>query len=134
MQALPRPWTVTILSAFVLFLSAWNILRAWSGFQHWEILSTYGASPAYIIVTGSFWALCGGFFFALAWQGWRFTIRAGLAFSGLYFAWYWIDRLFVQANPLPNWPFSLAVSLFLLMTFALNLISPDARQFFNQKR
>jgi hypothetical protein len=127
------PTSVTILTFFVLSFTSWNILRAYSTIINWQVLSEFGANPAYILITALIWVLTGIWLCRMIWVRTPNTIRASLAAAGLYYLWYWFDRLFVQASPAPNVPFSAIVSTVLLVLFGIFLIAPATRAFFNKE-
>jgi hypothetical protein len=127
------PENVTILTMFVLWFTSWNVLRAFNAITNWQVLSEFGASPVYILATALFWVLTGLWLFRIVWRRSLYTISASLAAAGLYYLWYWIDRLFVQSSPAPNVLFSAVISTVLLALFSLFLIAPTAKTFFNKE-
>jgi hypothetical protein len=129
----PRSTNVTILSIFVLFITSWNAIRVYGAIVNWQILREFGASPVYILSVGLVWAFTGLWFFKILWEGHSYAIRTGLVSAGLYFAWYWCDRLFIQPSPAPNTLFSLAVSIVLLVLFCVMLLAPKSSTFFNKE-
>jgi hypothetical protein len=116
-----RPASVTILTVFVLSITSWNVLRVYGALANWEILREFGASPAYIMGSGLGWAAAGLWLAYAIWTGQRRTFGVGLAISGLYLAWYWLDRLVIQPSPAPNVSFSAVFSAVLLVCFSLIL-------------
>lgn len=118
-----RPHRVTILAAFVLSITAWNGIRAWSAARQWSVLQEFGAPPAYLLATGLLWAAAGLWLTYALWTQKRAALAGGMLLAGLYFAWYWLDRLMVQPSPAPNLLFSLAASALLLAVFALGLFA-----------
>jgi hypothetical protein len=117
----------------VLSITAWNIIRVYSSIANWQVLSEFQANPAYILGTGLFWALAGLWIFRMIRVGHRYVIRASLAAAGLYYLWYWCDRLFVQASPAPNVLFSAVFSTVLLAIFSIILYIPATKAFFNKE-
>lgn len=128
------PANVTILAVFVLCITAWNGLRAYSTIANWQILREFGAIPAYSLVIGLVWALTGLWLFRALWEGQRYALRAGLASAGLYFLWYWFDRLTIQPSPAPNLLFSVVFSTLLLIIFIIVLGLPASRAFFDKEQ
>lgn len=125
-----RPLRVTILTVFVLCITSWNAIRVFSAIANWDILREFGALPAYIMGAGLAWALAGLWLAYLLWAGKRPAFAAGLALAGLYFAWYWFDRLVMQPSPAPNLVFSIAASVFLLAIFVFGMVL--ARDYFDR--
>lgn len=117
-----------VLIALLLLAALAGVLRARLGVINWQLLPELGAaaSPLYLALSGAFWALgCLAAAVGLTLrQRWApaFTRITSLALA----AWYWLERLLLSASPLSqqNWPFSLAVTLLLLLyvfgTLALN--------------
>lgn len=128
------PANVTILAVFVLCITAWNGLRIYSTIANWQILREFGANPAYSLVIGLVWALTGLWLFRALWEGRRHALRAGLASAGLYFLWYWFDRLAIQPSPAPNLLFSVVFSTLLLITFIIILGLPASKAFFDKEQ
>lgn len=120
---------VTILTVFVLSITSWNSIRAYSAIANWDILQEFGAPPAYITTTGLTWAIAGLWLAYALWAGKRLAFFGGLALAGLYLAWYWFDRLAMQPSPAPNLVFSLVASALLWVIFVLGMIL--ARDFFD---
>ena len=127
------PITVTILAVFVLFISSWNGIRAYSAIANWQVLKEFGANPVYILGTGLFWTITGLWLFRVFWEGHRYAIRAGLSAAGLYTLWYWCDRLIFQPAPSPNTLFSIVVSAVFLTFFILTLSISASKGFFNKE-
>lgn len=127
-----RPLRVTILSAFVLCITSWNLMRVLSALTNWDILREFGAAPAYIMFSGLVWAAAGLWLAYAAWTGLKPAWLGGLVISSLYFTWYWIDRLAIQPSPAPNLVFSAVVSAVLLVYVMISLVS--AKAFFEKER
>jgi hypothetical protein len=134
MNQKPSPPTiVTILAVFVLFITSWNGIRAYSAIANWQVLKEFGANPVYILVTGLFWLIAGLWLFRAICGGHHYAIRAGLAAAGLYTLWYWCDRLIFQPAPAPNILFSIVVSAIFLAGFIITLSIPASKGFFNKE-
>lgn len=125
-----RPLRVTILLVFVLCITSWSALRVYSAVAHWDTLEEFGALPVYIIFSGLLWAAAGLWLTYALRAGQRLAFAGGLTLAGLYFAWYWFDRLIMQPSPAPNLIFSIAASVLLLAIFAVGLFL--ARNFFDR--
>ncbi len=125
-----RPFRVTILTVFVLCITSWNAIRAYSAIANWDILREFGAPPAYIMTTGLIWSVTGlGLMYTL-WVGKRLAFFGSLTVTGLYVAWYWFDRLVMQPSPAPNLGFSMVVSGLLAAIFLFGIVL--AKDFFDK--
>jgi len=127
-----HPWPVTIVLLFVLSITAWHGLRAWTTFANWELLSRFRANPIYTFATGIIWLVIGGVLFVILWKGNRIAPAFGLTASILYALWYWVDRLAIQTSPTTNIPFSIVIFIIGLVIFNLNLFWPSSRAFFKE--
>ncbi len=125
-----HPLSVTILVVFVLCITLWYATRIYSAIANWQVLSEFGANPAYILGTGLLWIL------ASCWVAWRFwegrpsAGRVGWMTAVFYLLWYWLDRLVMQPAPATNAVFSVIVSAALFTIFTLGLLLPSSRNFF----
>lgn len=128
------PFPVTLITIFVLCISAWNAVRVYTVIMNWQILTKYGASPAYILATGVLWGLSAGWLFLVIHRKKYYALRANLIVAGLYYLWYWADRLFIQPSPAPNVIFSAVFSTAILLIFCILVITPAARTFFGKER
>jgi hypothetical protein len=128
----PIPRSVTILLFFVLSITVWDGIRAWTALTNWEIISRFHANPFYIFATGSIWFILGTLLLLLIFKGSRHTLLFGLILSILYALWYWFDRILVQVVPAPNLPFSITVTAITLIIFNIILFWPSARAFFKE--
>ena len=128
-----RPLPVTIVSIFVLCITAWNGIRAAEAIVNWNLLLRFDGDPVYILATGLFWFIAGLILLASIPAGTAFAWRAALALSVLYMFWYWLDRLAIQASPAGNWMFSAAVSITIFVLFSVFLFWPSSRAFFRRR-
>lgn len=122
-------WYAGILSAIVFLFSLWNILRTARALLDWQILVEYGAPAAYILGSGLVWSLAGLGLLAALLSEWRYTRRAGIALSVLYWVWYWADRLFIQQSPAPNLLFSAIISMMALLAILPIWLLPDTKDY-----
>jgi hypothetical protein len=129
-----QPLTVTILAIFVLFITSWNGIRAYSAIANWQVLKEFGANPVYLLATGLFWAITGLWLFRAIWKGYRYAFRAGLTTAGLYTLWYWCDRLIFQPAQAPNIFFSIFMSVVFLAFFIITLCLPASKAFFTGQK
>lgn len=120
-----RPLPVTILAALVLLLTAQSAVRFGAALWNWPTLAMYAPQPGplYIALTGLFWMAAG----SLTLYGLLFPMRrahtTALAFCLTYPLYIWLDRLFIQADPLrPNLPFALLATAVWLVFSTLTLI------------
>ena len=127
------PVSVTIITLFVLFITSWNAIRTYSAIANWLVLAEFKANPVYIFGTGLFWALAGLWLLRCIWKRVSYTFRACLAAAGLYYLWYWCDRLFVQSSPAPNVLFSAVFSSVLLVIYITILSIPASRAYLNKE-
>ncbi len=129
-----HPLPVTIASVFVLFITTWNGLRAFTAIVNWHVLSRFDGNPVYIFFTGLVWFSAGLALFIILANGERFALRAGLILSMIYIVWYWLDRLVIQASPAGNVTFSAIVSVIALIVFDTLLFWPSSRAFFTRRQ
>ena len=129
-----RPIRVTTLAVIVLSYTFLNGVRLYSALIQWDTLSRFGANPAYLAGTGLLWLILGLATSILLWRGHPFGRRAALAISVFYFAWYWLDRLFIQASPSPNETFSTFFSVILLALFISTLLTQRSKDFFSKEK
>jgi hypothetical protein len=106
------------------------MIRVYSAISNWQILAEFGANPVYILATGIIWALTGLWLLHSFWVKRRNIRRASTAMAGLYYLWYWCDRLFIQASPASNGIFALFVSTIVLLIFYLLLGISTTRTYF----
>jgi hypothetical protein len=127
------PAIVTILAVFVLFITSWSGIRAYSAIANWQVLQEFGANPMYILILGLSWTAVGLWLFRAIWEGRRDALRAGLTAAGLYTLWYWCDRLIFQPAPAPNLQFSVVVSIIFVAFFSIILFISASKGFFNKE-
>lgn len=117
-----RPATPLVL--LVLCLTAWNAIRLQTALAWYDVLGEFAPvpGPSYTALSGATWLMIGA---VLLWCLWRrkpwaadFLLGTALAYS----AWYWLDRLAMQA-PHANWPFMLLVNL-IILAYVLALTIP----------
>jgi hypothetical protein len=133
-----RPLSVTITSVFVLCITVWSGIRAWTAAVNWELLSRFRANPIYIFATGILWVITGIALTVVILKGrcipsgHYVTPACGLVLSIAYVLWYWVDRLAIQVFPATNITFSIIVSIVGLVIFNINLFWPSSRAFFKE--
>jgi hypothetical protein len=112
-------WSAGMLSAIVLLLSLWNMLRVGHALSDWQVLVEFGAPAAYLFISGLVWSLAGLGLLTALFRGWPQIRRAGIVISVLYWVWYWADRFFIQQSPTPNLLFSAIFSVLFLAAVIL---------------
>lgn len=128
-----RPFSVTILLWLVLSLTVWGLLRLVSAILWWDTLRVYASPPGplYITVSGGAWLIIG---IGLLWGMWRAKawIRQALLGAGIGFtAWYWSDRLLLQAWRV-NWVFMLYATVLLLVLVIICIVHPRTKEYFTE--
>jgi hypothetical protein len=94
-----RPASVTWLAVVVLSIAIINLFRFIQALRLWDFLAgLLPIHPAYLVLTGAFWAgtgllLVGGLWLGKWWAPWLARLSA-LAYA----AYYWFDRV-VLSNP-----------------------------------
>ena len=132
-----RPSVVTLLALGVLILTSLNGVRFVSAITTWDLLADLmlRPGPLYIAATGLTWTVGGLIVFLGLWLGLKWARFATLCFSGLYAAYYWLDRLIFQAAvPRANLSFVLIATFVLLIFTAVTVITPGSRKYFETKR
>jgi hypothetical protein len=125
-----RPISVKFLVLFVTIAAVDNGLRLSQAIFFWKILNEYGANPIFIAISGGFWLLAAVFLAIGIWQRKTWAWAGTIGSVAVYGSWYWIDRQVLQA-PHANWPFALVFTGLLAGYFALVLLNPKTRGYFN---
>jgi hypothetical protein len=127
--------SVTLLIWLVLSFTGWNAVRFATSLAWNDTLDTYAPRPGafYIGGTGAVWTLAGIFLLWSIWRGAGWTRKALLTASGLYAAWVWMDRLFVQARTQANWPFALLSTILLLAYMVAVVLNPHNQVYFERE-
>jgi hypothetical protein len=131
-----RPVTVTILALLVLTLAVTNLIRFWAAIQNWETLAAIGVSPGawYFALTGLVWGLLGGWLFWIVWRGRPGCKKAIMVLSGIYFIYYWLDRLaFRNHIPLQSMPLTAGFGILVVFYMVFTLLLPSNQEFFSRK-
>lgn len=125
----PLPLRITLVLWLVLTSAVWNLMRVWGGLALRAGIQEYAAwpGPAYVIITGGLWALCGLVIVASFWRRAAWADKALLFGALAYTAWLWLDRLVVQPRLPGNWPFSLLTNAVLLAFTAVVALDPRNR-------
>ena len=129
------PFTVTGMRWTVLILALWNLLRFGAALADWSTLAEFfpRPGPIYIALTASFWTLT-----CLA--VWMMIRRRHIHAQGYYaltllgfIAWWWADRVFLFAQPRPNWPFAAVITAIFLLDTAAAFFNPRTTAYFTQR-
>jgi hypothetical protein len=118
----------------VLILTAWNAIRLGASIANWDLLKEFAPRPGpiYIAASASFWTFYGlALWMALRRRNPRSKSASAIFMLG-YAAWWWADRLLLQ-TPSPNWPFALALTIFLLMLTAFNIFNRKTTEYLRQR-
>lgn len=129
-----HPSSVTSLIFVVLSLTAWNAIRLGASIADWDLLAEFTPRPGpiYIAASASFWTLGGiALWMALRRRNPRSQMAVSIFVIG-YAAWWWADRLLLQAAS-PNWPFALILTIFLLAVTALDVFNKKTTKYFRQR-
>ena len=130
---LRRPIPVTIVTLFVLSITAWNGFRAWVAIADRDILLRYDGKPVYTAASGLIWFMAGCVLVDGLLNRKVYAWRATVLVSMIYMIWYWIDRLFIQVSPSNNLMFSAVTSVIIFIAFAIFLFWPSSRAFFTRR-
>ena len=127
------PTAVTILTLFVLSLTAWNGLRLSQAITFWDTLVKYSTrgGPVYIAASGAFWLVVGLVMLWGIWRRQRWTRIMAFAAAAGYTAWFWCDWFFLQF-PRPDWPFAAGVTAGLMVFFCILLIDHQVVEYFQR--
>jgi len=128
-----RPVTVTILAILVLLIAVTNLIRFWAAIQNWDTLVAIGGSPGpwYFALTGLVWGLLGCWLVWVVWRGRPGCKKAVMALSGLYFIYYWLDRLaFRNHNPSQNTLIFAGFGILVVFYIVFTLLLPSNQEFF----
>ena len=131
-----RPVSVTILAILVLIIAVINLIRFWAAMQNWETLTAIGVSPGpwYFALTGLFWGLLGSWLVWIVWRGRPGCKKAIIVLSGLYFLYFWLDRLAFQNHILQqNMPFLAGFGILVVFYIVFTLLLPSNQEFFSRK-
>ncbi len=138
-----RPWSVTLLMAIVLIITAINLIRLVLSVRYWNFLSTRsGISPIYLAATGLVWSIAGIFLVWGLWKAKTWAPRLMQAVTLTYALYYWLDHIFlmdhgmsggtgVVSMTLPlNWRFLAGVTALLLVFIAWTLSRAKVKAYF----
>ncbi len=129
------PFSLTLLFLLILLLTVGQGIRFITSIAWRDTLELYAPNPGplYIGATGVVWTLVGLFLMWSIWVGVRWNRIAILIASGLYAAWVWADRLFIQTQMRANWPFDLAVTIILLAFTVAVVLDPRNKIYFERE-
>jgi len=129
------PIHIIFLLGLVFCVTSWQAIRFVTSIAWSVTLETYEPypGPIYIGITGTFWTLMGLFLLWSMWCGKHWTRKAFLFASGLYAAWVWADRLFVQNHMRANWPFDLVLTIVWLVFTIVVVLDPHNKIYFERE-
>jgi hypothetical protein len=140
-----RPWSVTLLAAGVLIITAFNLIRFGLSLRYWSFLSSRsGISPLYLALTGLIWSAAGLLLLWGLWKAKKWAPKLMQAVGLTYALYYWLDHIFLMDHPvsggtpaframLPiNWKFSAGVTVVSLLFMAWTLGQAKGKSYFNQ--
>jgi hypothetical protein len=129
-----RPARITFLTISFLAISLYHFAQIILVIKNWSTISDFPLtiSPAYLIADGLVWfsaglTLCWGL-----WKGKKWARNAGMIISLLYSLAFWVDQIWISANPefSLEWPADLAISLLGLGAIWLIINHPDSQGYF----
>jgi hypothetical protein len=131
-----RPFLVTLLGLGVLILTVFNAVRFGSALAQWDLLLDFTPRPGplYIAATGLIWTLGWLIVYLSIELKWKWARKAIFAFSILYIAYYWIDRLLFQTSQeRSNIKFIFIGTVLGLAFVILTLTLPKSRVYFTDE-
>lgn len=129
------PWPVTGMRLMVLILALWNGLRLSTALLNWSTLAEMAPQPGplYIAGSASLWILaCAAVAYAIRRRNAQSQAFYALLVLG-YLIWWWADRLLFSQTERPNWPFTLAITVILLLDTLANYLNKTAKDYFTQR-
>ena len=132
----PRlPLRITLLLCLVLIITALNSLRLVTALVWRPALEVYlpPAAIPYIALSGAVWMLVGLYVLGSFWRRARHSRTVFLCAAGGYWAWTWVDRIFVRTQLPSNWPFSLILTLALLAFTITVVLDPHHQVYFRKE-
>lgn len=129
------PFSLTLLFLLILLTTVWQATRFVTSLAWRDTLALYASNTGsfYIGATGAVWMLAGLFLMWGIWIGARWNRAAIVITSGLYAAWAWTDRLFIQTQMRANWPFDLLVTIILLAFIVTVVLDPRNKIYFERE-
>lgn len=137
LQALKRPFGVTLLSLGVLTIAVLNLTRLLSAIRFWLFLEEIlPISGLYLVGTGLIWAGFGLPLFWGLWHGFLWAPGFSRIASVAYLIYYWLDRLLLANHPgrEANLPFAVGASLIGIGLIYWILSRRKAKVFFQKYR
>ncbi len=110
-------------------MRVWGALALWGGIQEYAPWP----GPAYVIVTGGLWALCGVLTLLAFWRRANWADKLLLVGAVTYVVWLWLDRMAIQPSLTTNWPFSLVTNSVLLLCTAVVALDPRNRRYLGKE-
>lgn len=111
-ENISRPFSVTIFIWLVLIIAARNFIRSYRSVLQWDfLLDVVNVHPAYLVISGAVWSLCG---IILAWgllRGQKWAYYAARWGAAVYILYLWLDRLFIRDPSVRNTNFLFSISI-----------------------
>jgi len=128
-----RPFFVTLLAGMVLIITIVHLVRFVYAITWWRFLATLpGETPLWLASTGLVGLLVGAALFWGLWIGNPHSPIAARIIIPAYIGLLWIEQILStwRGNKFENWPFTAAISLFVILFTYWTLSTPRAKNFF----
>jgi hypothetical protein len=117
----------------MLLFSVFHLVRLGESVSHWQFITQLPLilPPYYLIFSGAFWGITGLMITIGLWLGRAQTPIITRCFVLLYSLSYWMERMFLSANPVTttNAPFALAING-LLVAWCWHILGHPRTQIF----
>lgn len=113
-----------------------QVMRVWAALRSWDVLNSLPLQvpPAYFLASGALWAtLGGGLLYGLVLRR-AWAPRLARWASVGYAAFFWADRLLLQARGPHNssWMFEAALGSIVLASVFAIMASPDTKAYYDE--
>jgi hypothetical protein len=124
-----RSFLLVVLVCGYLIYSLTGWLRLSLSIEDWNLLISYGLfpGPLYLAIVGLITGLFGAGAVVSLWFRWTWAPAVTFLGTLAAAAWYWLDRLFFTRSEASwaNWPFSVVITIGLLLFVFLALPLPQ---------
>jgi len=130
-----RPFSVTLLAGLVLSITIVHLVRFISALTLWNFLTVLpGKPPLYLVLTGLIGTLAGALVFWGLWTGKPRSPLATRLLIVVYLSLQWFEQILsVRAgNEFENWPFSVGMTLVVLIFVFWTLSHAGAKAYFGE--